>query len=220
MNRPNLFAFICSKAACEVLNAPVRWTSIIEFQSSSYSYLCRYHTMIYITWNSQEGPVAENSSVVDDNINLSKAIDGGFDELVTIGDRVVVSNSFASVRFDELDNSISGRIWRTITVSGSSEVVDNNARTSWSKLTIVNISVHFHSLTWRAYSLPRPAPAPEIIATCPSYLNWLDALTEEVLKAFLAIVFNILLSQVLVLACNFATILPWFYLPATGGVSL
>lgn len=44
----------------------------------------------------KEGSVAQNSSVIDDDVNSSKGVDCSFNDLVPIEYGVVISNGFAS----------------------------------------------------------------------------------------------------------------------------
>ena len=134
MNLPNLLVFICSKAACEVLNAPVRWTSMMVFQSSSELNWNLKSVFRYSTWNSQEGSVTEDASVVHDNVDFSKAINCSLDKLITVSDGVVVRHCLASVWFDKLNNGICSRVRCAVTISSSTEIVDDYACSSWSKL--------------------------------------------------------------------------------------
>jgi len=55
-----------------------------------------------------EGNVAEDTGVVQENIDTAIGLDGGFDNLLTIGDTVVVGNCFAASGSDLVDDDIGG----------------------------------------------------------------------------------------------------------------
>jgi len=55
-----------------------------------------------------EADITEDTSVVDQDIDAAECLDGGLDDLVAIGDTVVVGNGLAACGFDLVDNNISG----------------------------------------------------------------------------------------------------------------
>lgn len=55
-----------------------------------------------------EANIAENTSVVDENINAAKGIDGRLDNGLSVLDRVVVGNRFAACAADLLDDLVCG----------------------------------------------------------------------------------------------------------------
>ncbi len=53
-----------------------------------------------------EANVPKDSSIVDQNIDASKVLDSSLDDLLAIGNAVVVSYSFPTRRFDFIDDNI------------------------------------------------------------------------------------------------------------------
>jgi hypothetical protein len=53
-----------------------------------------------------EADIAENTSIVDEDIDATKGLDSGFDDFVTILNAVIVGNSFSAGLLDFVDNDI------------------------------------------------------------------------------------------------------------------
>lgn len=53
-----------------------------------------------------EANISENTSIVDDNINAAKGLDGRLDDLVAILDTVVVGSSLAASLLNLVDNNV------------------------------------------------------------------------------------------------------------------
>ena len=54
--------------------------------------------------------IAQDTGIVDEDVNTSKCLDGGIDNLITIGDTVVVGYGFTACGFDLVDNYICGLV--------------------------------------------------------------------------------------------------------------
>lgn len=55
-----------------------------------------------------EGNVAENTGIVDEDVDAAKVADGGLDDALAVLDAVVVGNGLAACLFDLVDDDISG----------------------------------------------------------------------------------------------------------------
>lgn len=53
-----------------------------------------------------EADIAQNAGVVDEDVNTTKCLNSGFDDLVAILDRVVVCNSLASIPLNLINDNI------------------------------------------------------------------------------------------------------------------
>jgi hypothetical protein len=53
-----------------------------------------------------EGDITQDTGVVDEDINAAEGLDGGLDDLLALGDRVVVGNGLAASGLDLVDNNI------------------------------------------------------------------------------------------------------------------
>jgi len=55
--------------------------------------------------------IAQDTGIVDENIDTAVGLDSGFDDLVTIGDAVVVGNGLAACGYNLIDDYICGLVW-------------------------------------------------------------------------------------------------------------
>jgi hypothetical protein len=53
-----------------------------------------------------EGDITQDTGVVDEDINAAEGLDGGLDDLLALGNRVVVGNGLAASGLDLVDNNI------------------------------------------------------------------------------------------------------------------
>ena len=73
-----------------------------------------------------EGLVSKNTRIVNHYVNLSERIHRGLDDLVAIGDRVIVSDSFAATRFDFVHDDVCRGLISAITKSRTTKIIDDN----------------------------------------------------------------------------------------------
>jgi hypothetical protein len=75
--------------------------------------------------HSGERLVTQNTCIVDKDIDATKGFEGGFDNLVTILNRVVVGNSLSSSLSDFFYNNVSSLVVVTLASVGTSKVVND-----------------------------------------------------------------------------------------------
>jgi hypothetical protein len=75
--------------------------------------------------HSGERLVTQNTCIVDKDIDTTKGFEGGFDNLVTILNRVVVGNSLSSSLSDFFYNNVSSLVVVTLASVGTSKVVND-----------------------------------------------------------------------------------------------
>jgi hypothetical protein len=71
---------------------------------SSCALVCSFH----MDFHNLKADVAQNAGVVDEHVDSAKGLDGGFDNPVTILNRVVVCSGLAAGRCDLLDDLVGG----------------------------------------------------------------------------------------------------------------
>ena len=62
-----------------------------------------------------ESLVAKNTRIINHYVNLPERIHSGLDNLVTIGDRIIVGYSFAATCFDFVNDDVGGGLISAIT---------------------------------------------------------------------------------------------------------
>jgi hypothetical protein len=63
--------------------------------------------------NVLEADIAENTSVVDEDIDAAEGLDSSIDDFLSVLDAVVVGNSLSAVLLDLIDNYI-GSLWNKL----------------------------------------------------------------------------------------------------------
>jgi hypothetical protein len=58
-----------------------------------------------------EADITEDTRIVKEDIDSTVGFDGGFDDLLAVGDTVVVGYCFAACGFDFVDDDIGGLRW-------------------------------------------------------------------------------------------------------------
>lgn len=61
-----------------------------------------------------EADVSENTSIVDQDIDAAVGLDGGLNDLIAIGDAVIVGDGLSASGFDLIDDYICGLEFRSV----------------------------------------------------------------------------------------------------------